>query len=142
MPPTLNEIESHGLEGLTVAAFESRKTKEMEDLISRHGGKPQVAPSMREIPLYQNKAAFDFFENLQQGYLDVVIFMTGVGTTTLFQAIESKYPKSHINKAFKLLTMVARGPKSVKALTEYGLKASVIVPEPNTWREVLTTLDN
>ncbi len=141
MPPTPIETEMQGFNGLTVAAFESRMAKEMEDLIVRHSGVPKVAPSMREIPLSENKPAFNFFENLQQGNIDIVIFMTGVGTRTLFQALESNYAPSRIQKAFKHASLVARGPKSVKALTEKNMRSSVVVPEPNTWREVLEALD-
>jgi uroporphyrinogen decarboxylase len=137
----LPETEDQGLEGLAVAAFESRMAKEMEDLIVRHGGRPLVAPSMREVPLTQNKQAFAFFETLQKGGFDILILMTGVGTRTLFATLETQFAKSRVQKAFKHLTLVARGPKAAKALVDYGLKASVTVPEPNTWHEVLGTLD-
>ncbi len=142
MNPTENETEKHGFEGLAVAAFESRMAKEMEDLIIRHGGVPKVAPSMREVPLSENKPAFQFFESLQQGNVDVIIFMTGVGTRILFDALESHYAPSRIQKALKHAVLVARGPKSVKALTEKKMRPSVVVPEPNTWREVLGALDD
>ena len=138
----VEKTEPSGFAGMTVAAFESRMAKEMEDLIVRNGGKAQVAPSMREIPLTQNKAAFDFFESLQQGSVDIVIFMTGVGARTLFKTLETKYAKSRVERAFKKTFIVARGPKPVKALTEFGLKASIVVPEPNTWKEILLLLDN
>src|SRR5581483_2648516 len=141
MASTPSEIENQGFNGLTVAAFESRMAKEMEDFITRNGGVPKVAPSLREIPLSENKAAFQFFENLQQGHVDIVVFMTGVGTRTLFQALEAHYAPSRIQKAFKHAALVARGPKSIKALTEKNMRASVVVPEPNTWREVLEALD-
>ena len=141
MTPASQDDDSKGLEGLTVAAFESRMAPDMEKLIAKHGGIPRVAPSMREVPLSQNKQAFAFFDALQQGAVDILVLMTGGGTRTLFQALETQYAKSRIQKAFKHLTLVARGPKPAKALVDYGLKASVTVPEPNTWREVLSTLD-
>jgi uroporphyrinogen-III synthase len=37
--------------------------------------------------------------------------------------------------------VVARGPKPVAALAELGVAVSISVPEPNTWREVLSALD-
>jgi uroporphyrinogen-III synthase len=37
--------------------------------------------------------------------------------------------------------MVARGPKPRAALREFGLSPTIEVPEPNTWRDILTTLD-
>jgi uroporphyrinogen decarboxylase len=136
------EIEKTGagLTGLTVAAFESRMAEEMSDLITRHGGIPRVAPSMREIPLTDNKEAFEFFERLKEKPLDLIVFMTGTGTRTLFQALLAKYPKSLVEKAFKRVTLAARGPKSVKALKEFGFRASLVAEEPNTWREMLEAL--
>jgi len=130
-----------GFQGLTVAAFESRMAKEMEDLILRHGGKPLVAPSMREIPLVENQAIFDFFERLQANQLAMVIFLTGVGTRSLFQVLESRFSKSDILSTLKKVTIAARGSKSVKALQDYGLPPSIVAPEPNTWREVIQILD-
>ena len=53
--------------GLTVAAFESRMAQEMRRLIERNGGKPIVAPSMREVPLEENPQALAFGEQLVGG---------------------------------------------------------------------------
>ena len=39
------------------------------------------------------------------------------------------------------MTTIARGPKPVAVLKEFGLEPTVRVPEPNTWREVLATID-
>ncbi len=39
------------------------------------------------------------------------------------------------------MTTVARGPKPVAALREFDIQPTIKVPEPNTWREVLKTLD-
>ncbi len=135
-----NEPFPEGLTGLTVAAFESRMADEMAGLIERQGGVARVAPSMREIPLTDNEEAFAFFERLKQGPFDLVVFMTGIGTRTLFQVLLAKYPKSLVEKAFKRVTLAARGPKSVKALTEFGFRASRVAEEPNTWREMLAAL--
>jgi uroporphyrinogen decarboxylase len=132
--------ENTGFNGLTVAAFESRMAHEMENLITRHGGKALVAPSMREVPLSENKKALQFFETLQQGQIDIIVFMTGVGTRVLFEVLEANFAPSRIQKSFKHAVLVARGPKSVKALTEKNLRSSIVVPEPNTWREVLEAM--
>jgi uroporphyrinogen decarboxylase len=138
---TSNEIVEKGLTGLTIASFESRMAREMESLIIRAGGTPRVAASMREIPLSENQEAFHFFEKLKTGYFNQVILLTGVGTRALFQILEEKYPPSHIHNAFKLTTLVARGPKSAKALIDANLKATLTVPEPNTWREIVAMLE-
>jgi uroporphyrinogen decarboxylase len=132
----------YNFDGLKVTAFESRRAKEIEKLIRYHGGVARVAPSMREIPLSQSTQALKFAKNLLAGEFDIVILMTGVGTRTLLKAVSTKYPEKEFIKALRKTTIVARGPKPVAALREMGLKAKITVPEPNTWRDILTTLDS
>lgn len=127
--------------GLEVVAFESRRTKEMATLISNHGGIPQVAPSMREIPLEENPAAFTFAEKLFADQIDAVIFMTGVGTRMLVEVLETRCPREKIVRALSQITVVARGPKPIKVLRELQVPITITVPEPNTWRETLQALD-
>ncbi|MGH7252183.1 MAG: hypothetical protein ACREIE_00135 [Nitrospiraceae bacterium] len=82
--------------GLRVAAFESRMAEEMARLIGRCGGEPLVAPSMREIPLEQNPEALRFGENLLAGQFNVVILLTGVGTRTMVQVLQTRQPLDRI----------------------------------------------
>ncbi len=132
----------YNFDGLKVTAFESRRAKEIEKLIRYHGGVARVAPSMREIPLSQSTQALKFAKNLLAGEFDIVILMTGVGTRTLLKAVSTKYPEKEFIKALRKTTIVARGPKPVAALREMKLKPNVTVPEPNTWRDILITLDS
>jgi uroporphyrinogen-III synthase len=113
----------------------------MAELIRRHGGEPLMAPSMREVPLSENRAAFDYLRQLDGGEIDVVILMTGVGLRTLVETVVPEWPKERVAAALRRARLVARGPKPVAALRELGLQPEVTVPEPNTWREILTTLD-
>jgi uroporphyrinogen-III synthase len=46
-----------------------------------------------------------------------------------------------VSQALRHATLVARGPKPVAAIREIGLVPDVTVPEPNTWREILASLD-
>jgi uroporphyrinogen-III synthase len=112
----------------------------MAELIRNYGGEPIVAPSMRELPLDQNTAALEFLRDLEAGKVDVVIFLTGGGTRTLIEAVSSVYPPARVAQALRRATLVARGPKPVAALKEIGLTPQVIVPEPNTWKEILAAL--
>lgn len=130
-----------GFNGLTVAAFESRMAAEMTRLIERHGGKPLVAPALREIPLEDNSSALRFGENLLTEGLDVLILLTGAGTTTLFEVLHSRHSKRTIADALKNTVLIARGPKPVAALKALGLQPTLTVPEPNTWIDVISTLD-
>ncbi len=130
-----------GFDGLEVVSFESRMAPEMASLISKLGGKPRVAPSVREAPLTENPAAFSFAERLFAGELDAVIFMTGVGTRTLVEVLSTRFPREKVVQALAQTTVIARGPKPIKVLRELGVPITITVPEPNTWREILDELD-
>ena len=130
------------LQGLIVASFESRRAKEMAELIRRYGGEPIVAPSMREIALTENRTALTLLPRIEAGDFDMVILMTGVGTRTLNEVLLTQYQQERIVAALNTVQLVARGPKPVQSLKELGLQAAVLVPEPNTWREILSTLDS
>lgn len=131
-----------GLEGLRVVSFESRRAQEMAELIRNYGGEPLIAPSLREIPLSENSAAIDFIGQLEAGKFDVLILLTGVGTRTLVAAVASQYSCERVAAALQRVTLVARGPKPVAALKELGLTPNISVPEPNTWRDILSELDS
>jgi uroporphyrinogen decarboxylase len=126
---------------LRVASLESRNRAEMERLIEKFGGRAFVSPSMREVPIEQNREAIDFAHRLITGEIDVMIFMTGVGFRHLLAAVEKHVDRQRYLHALADITTVCRGPKPVAAMAEVSLKPTHRVPEPNTWRELLATLD-
>lgn len=139
--PSKDLMTTIGFNGLTVAAFESRMAAEITRLIERHGGNPLVTPALREIPLDDNSAALKFGVKLTTERVDLLILLTGVGTTALFDLLKTRFPWSSIAAALKQTALVARGPKPVAALKAFGLQPTLTVPEPNTWIEVVSTLD-
>jgi uroporphyrinogen-III synthase len=126
---------------LKVVAFENRKQEEIATLIANRRGIPLIAPAMREVPLEENPEAFAFAEELLAGRLDGVIFMTGVGARVLMDVLKTRCPQEQIVRALTEVLVVARGPKPTAILRELQVPISVAVPEPNTWREVLRTLE-
>ena len=127
--------------GLRVAALESRRRDDFARLIERFGGVPFVSPSMREIPIEKNKEAVDFAYRVITGEIGAVIFLTGVGFKQLITAIEPHVDKQRFLDALSDIPTLARGPKPVAAMRELGLQPTHRAPEPNTWREVLQTID-
>ena len=130
-----------GFNGLTVVTFESRMAVEIARLIERHGGVPLVTPALREIPLNDNSAALKFGVQLTTERVDMLILLTGVGTTAMFDLLKTRYPWSSIVAALRQTALVARGPKPVAALKAFGLQPTLTVPEPNTWVDLISTLD-
>jgi uroporphyrinogen-III synthase len=130
-----------GFAGLRVLSLESRRAAEMSKLIETYGGAATVAPSMREIPLESNKEAQTFTRELLAGGFDMVILLTGVGTRALARVAETVCTREEFVAALQRVPIVARGPKPVAALKELGVAATLAVPEPNTWRELLSAID-
>lgn len=127
--------------GMRVLALESRRSVEMAELIRRQGGDPFVAPSMREVPVEENVNVFRFADQLLAGDYEMMILLTGVGTRQLNRLLAPRYGETAFADALRNLAIVARGPKPMAALRELGLTPAVIVPEPNTWREVLQAIE-
>jgi len=131
-----------GFAGLRVAAFESRLAEQMRQLIERYGGRPLVAPSMREVPLEENADALRFGERLLAGEFEMVILLTGVGTRFMLKVLDSRWPREQTLAALARTLLVVRGPKPLAVLREHGLLPSLAVPEPNTWRDLVKALDD
>ena len=130
-----------GFSGLRVLALESRRAREMALLIANNGGQPVVAPTTCEVVAEDNGDALRFVSALREGRLDIVIFLTGVGTRALAQAAEGICSREEFVSALSRTAVIARGPKPVAALRELGVPIAAVVPEPNTWRELLHLLD-
>lgn len=126
---------------ISVCAFESRRASEIAMLIEKHGARATVAPSMKEVPLDQNATAFAFAETLFSGGVDIVVFLTGVGTRALLELLESRHPRDAVREAFGKCQVVVRGPKPVGVLRDWNIRIDHRAPEPNTWRELLATLE-
>jgi uroporphyrinogen-III synthase len=127
--------------GLRVLALESRRAVEIARLITNCGGEPLVAPSVREVSLESNQEAVDFVHKLRRGAVDMVIFLTGVGVRALARAVESVCTREQLAALLNQITVVARGPKPVAALREMAVRISLSVPEPNTWHDLVSILD-
>jgi uroporphyrinogen-III synthase len=136
-----NSNQPGGLAGFRVLSLESRRAAEMSKLIANYGGEAIVAPSMREVPLESNTEALAFARTLATGGFDMVIFLTGVGARALAKVVETVYSREQFAAALRKIPVIARGPKPVAALTEWGVPVALTVPEPNTWRDLLHALD-
>ncbi|MDA0835109.1 MAG: uroporphyrinogen-III synthase [Planctomycetota bacterium] len=132
---------SHETTALSICSFESRRGDEMRQLIERHGGNPTIAPSMREVPLEQNEHVFAFGRRLLDGEIDIMVFLTGVGTQALLDILLLRYQKDDLLPAFNRCITVVRGPKPTAVLKKWDIHIDHRAPEPNTWKELVTTLD-
>jgi uroporphyrinogen-III synthase len=127
-------------DGLRVLSLESRRAADMHTLILREGGVPFVAPSVREEAVEADNTAVEFVEKLERGDFDMVICMTGVGLTVLRDACAAVMPLDRLAAALRTATVVSRGPKPVGVLRSLDVREDIMIPEPNTWREIVSAV--
>src|SRR5260370_34573697 len=125
------------LGGLRVLSLAGPRAKKMETLIVRHGGDPFVAPSVKEKGLDDPAEALAFVERLEAGEFDLVICMTGTGIAFLRDAVAPAVSPERLGAALSRATIVSRGPKPVGVLRALNVPGSVMIPEPNTWKEIV-----
>jgi uroporphyrinogen-III synthase len=131
-----------GFNALRVLVLESRRARELAAIVTSYGGRPIVAPSMREVPLESNTEAVAFADALVRGEFDLVVLLTGVGTRTLVDIVERvRGSREPFVEALRQTKVAARGPKPVAVLRELQVPVWLTAPEPNTWRELLAALD-
>jgi len=129
-----------GFNRLRVLSFESRRAQEIAQLIRNNGGQPIVAPSTREVPA-PNEEERKLIYGILNDEFDAIIFMTGVGSRTLVQAAEAMCSREELFAALARTRVIVRGPKPAAAMREFNIPVTLAVPEPNTWREIVKSLD-
>lgn len=126
--------------GLRVLSLESRRAKEIETLIRRLDGDAFVAPSVQERALEDHADAIRFVERLEAGEFDLVVCMTGAGLAFLRDVVAAHMPVERLAAALSRVTIVSRGPKPVPVLRTMNVPVQVVVPEPNTWKEIVAAV--
>jgi len=135
------EFDSAGpLAGRTIAFLEARRSVEVARLVELQGGKPLVAPALRETPVADPAPLDAWLAELEREAFDVVMFLTGVGCESL---LERARVRSQLDAALAGLAgarVIARGPKPLRVLKQQGVRVDFVPPEPNTSDELLAEL--
>ena len=126
--------------GCCVLTLETRRATELAALITNYGGRPLVAPALREIPLSSNTAALDFVHRLIDAQFDLMIFLTGAGARALLDVVDDSGLRVAYANALGQTKIVARGPKSDAVMRELKVPVWAAATEPNTWREVMAAI--
>jgi uroporphyrinogen-III synthase len=134
-------VSTPSFQGLSVLVLESRRSREMAALVTTYGGRPVVAPALREVPLESNPDALAFADALIRGEFDIVILLTGVGTRALLDLVQGAGSREAFLAALAKTKVVVRGPKPLAVVRELKVPVWVAAREPNTWREVLAAID-
>src|SRR5262245_59908635 len=101
-----------GLAGLRVVSFESRRAQDMAVLLRRNGGEVLYAPSMRPVPLADERGILEFGSRLFDGECDALVLLTGVGTTILVDALSTRWPRATVLERLARTPLLCRGSKT------------------------------
>jgi uroporphyrinogen-III synthase len=133
---------SPSFNGARVLLLESRRARELGAIVTSYGGIPISAPSMREVPLESNTEAADAVRTLIGGGFDLVVLLTGVGTRAWLDVAERVCgARDAFIEGLRRVKVAVRGPKPLAVLRELQVPVWVTAPEPNTWRDLIATLD-
>jgi uroporphyrinogen-III synthase len=129
------------LRGKVVAFLEGRRSSELADLIERHHGVPLAAPCLREVHSPEDPQLQASIERVLEAQPDMAIFLTGVGTTTVFEAAREMGREAHLRATLARATVVVRGPKPTAVLRKLNVRIDISALPPNTSAEVLSSLE-
>jgi uroporphyrinogen-III synthase len=126
-----------------VALLEARMKSELARLVEKHGGRPMCIPAVGEAPHRAGEVVERFMTELRnERRNDIVVFMTGVAVSLLFESAEQLGRRSELVSALRNVTTVCRGPKPTAALRGFGVPPTVSAREPFTAAEVIDALSD
>src|SRR5690349_12443565 len=115
-----------------VALLEARMGNELARLVEKHGGEPLCVPAARERHELDEPRAGMLITALAAGRYDVVIFMTGVAGSLLFEMAERIGQRPDLVAGLRAVTTVCRGPKPTAALRGFGIPPTLTARESFT----------
>jgi uroporphyrinogen-III synthase len=130
----------HDLGGHTLAFLEARRAPELASLILRHHGQPLAAPCLQEVHQPAAPELQIALDALLAPDTRLSLFLTGVGTSTIFAAAELHDRLDALRAALDRQRVGVRGPKPAAALRRFGVRVDITAPPPHTSRELLDAL--
>jgi uroporphyrinogen-III synthase len=125
-----------------VALLEARMKSELARLVEKHGGVPLCVPAVREAPRIEPDAVRELLDELSAGRHEVVIFMTGVAVSLLFELAQELGRHAELVTSLRNVTTVCRGPKPTAALRGFGVPPTLSAREPFTAAELIDALSD
>jgi uroporphyrinogen-III synthase len=125
-----------------IALLESRMSRELARLVEKHGGEPLCVPAVRECPELTPQVATRLLDDLAGDRHEVVVFMTGVAVSLLFETAEQLGRRPDLVAALRRLTTVCRGPKPTAALRGFGVPPTLNARDPFTSAELIDAMSS
>ncbi len=117
-------------------------SRELARLVERHGGAPISVPAVREQSELTHDLARKLIGDLAGDRHEVVVFMTGVAVSLLFEVADQIGRRPDLVAALRRLTTVCRGPKPTAALRGFGVPPTLTAHEPFTSAELIDALSS
>jgi uroporphyrinogen-III synthase len=115
-------------------------SRELSRLVEKHGGSPVCVPALREVPAGSPDLTRRVIDELVNARHEVVVFMTGVAASLLFEVAEQEGRRHELVRGLSQVTTVARGPKPTAALRGFGVPPTLTAREPFTSAELIDAL--
>ena len=128
------------LQRRVVAFLEGRRTAELTDLIRRHNGVPLAAPCLREVHSPGAASLQHEVARVCEADLAVAIFLTGVGTATVFESARLMGREDQLRQRLASAVVVVRGPKPAAVLRKLDVRIDLSAPPPHTTDQVLAAV--
>jgi uroporphyrinogen-III synthase len=128
------------LGGARIGLLEARLSSELAELVRREGGEPVCAPSVREAQLDVRALVHPLIEELHRRRVEIVVFLTGAGATSLLEQASAIGALDALVEAFAGATTVCRGPKPAVVLRRHGIPVHQNARSPYTTPELLEVL--
>lgn len=128
------------MKGKRVVITGSRKLEEFSTLVEKQGGVPVVRSMQGTVYLAEDAVGEDLRRLVLDG-TDWLIFVTGVGTETLFNQAEKLGIYAEFLHVVEQSKVAARGYKTIAALKGKGIKPFV-VDDDGTNRGLIRALQN
>jgi uroporphyrinogen-III synthase len=125
-----------------IGLLESRMSRELARLVEKHGGDPTTVPAVRECPELTPEIANGLIDDLASARHDVIVFMTGVAVSLLFETAEQLGRRPDLVQALRSMTTVCRGPKPTAALRGFGVPPTLTARDPYTSAELIDALNS
>lgn len=132
------------LQGLTVAITSSRRASELGHVVEALGARPYFSPTVGIEAAEKTSVAdcLNLLLSIEDGSVYIAIFITGVGTESVFLAAEELGLKDKLIERLRSVPLIiARSTKPSSTLAKYGIKENVkVAPEAN-FQGIIQVLD-
>jgi uroporphyrinogen-III synthase len=126
---------------MTIGILQTRHASVLAGLIERQGGRPLVAPTLREETIDELSPLRQVLERLAAEPVHLAIFQTGVGVARLFDLAETLGLDKVLSTRLAESRVLVRGPKPLAVLLKRGVRVDLRTEEPHTTAQVLPLLD-